>query len=211
MAVDSEIEALKADPRLFLEFLRGHSYPVYHRSNLFFRDLQFGLWRYLGRDQTRAPYAEIERLTAEVVAEFERRGILKRINRQSFELNMPEYLARVTLAEDRRRSTEPPKGKPAPATGPAETEPPAATDASEEEKRARNAAIRAEREAARARRTQPAPPPPAEAEATEAAAAGVAPATGDPDEDAARKAKIAELRARMAEARARREEGEHGG
>lgn len=87
-----DITTVKADPRRLLDFLRENRYAVYHRSNIFFRDFQYGLWRYLKRDQTKVPYADMENVAAEVIEAWERQGTIRRIDRQSFELNMPEYV-----------------------------------------------------------------------------------------------------------------------
>ena len=146
----SAIHIVKSEPKRFLDFLRQNRYEVYHRSNLFFRDIQYGLWRFLQENQSKVPYADMERLAKEVVDDWERKGMLKRINRQSFELNMPEYLTTVPAAEAAPAGTEPPKGKPAPASGPAATQPPAATD--DPEKEAKLAALQARMAAARTKR-----------------------------------------------------------
>jgi hypothetical protein len=149
---DSSLHIAKSEPKRFLDFLRRNRYEVYHRSNLFFRDLQYGLWRFLQESQSKVSYADMERLTKELVDDWEGKGMLKRINRQSFELNMPEYVVVVPTAEAGMKETEPPKGKPAPASGPAATEAPAATDdpdraAKLAELQARMAAAKAKREA----------------------------------------------------------------
>lgn len=152
---NTALHIVKSEPKRFLEFLRQNRYEVYHRSNLFFRDIQYGLWRYLQENQSKVSYADMERLAKEVVDEWERQGTLKRINRQSFELNMPEYLTVVPAAEAGKEETEPPKGKPAPASGPAANQPPAASDAAaadDPEKAARLAALQERMAAARAKR-----------------------------------------------------------
>lgn len=124
-----EVNAVKTDPRIFLDFLKANKYSVYHKSNIFFRDFQYGLWRYLKGSQSKIPYADMESVTLDVVTDWEKKGILKRVNRQSFELNMPEYAIVGATAEDGKVETEPPKGKPAPASGPAANQEPAATEA----------------------------------------------------------------------------------
>jgi hypothetical protein len=147
----SEIKAVKSDPRRLLQFMKDNRYGVYHKSNIFFRDFQYGLWRYLNRDQVKIPYAKMESLTKEVIDQWELMGILKRVNRQSFELNMPEFTAVSAAIEEGKTETEPPKGKPAPASGPAATQAPAATEV-DPEKAAKLAELQAKMAAAKAKR-----------------------------------------------------------
>lgn len=210
----SGINVVKSDPRRFLDFLKSNKYAVYHRSNIFFRDFQYGLWRFLKENQTKVSYADMERLAGDVVADWEGKGMLKRINRQSFELNMPEYsLGGVPTAEDGMTETAPSKGKPAPASGPAATQAPAATD--DPEKAAKLAELQAKMAAAKAKREGGDDPAPAAAAAPAPAAA--ASTTSVPSEvklhvppgtDADKAAKIAALQAKMAAAKAKREAGE---
>jgi hypothetical protein len=87
-----DISAVKTDPRRFLDFLRKNRYAVYHRSNLFLRDFQYGLWRYLKENRTKISYAEMEKVAREVIDAWEQQGTIRRIDHQSFELNMPEYV-----------------------------------------------------------------------------------------------------------------------
>jgi len=206
----SGISVVKSDPRRFLDFLKSNRYAVYHRSNIFFRDFQYGLWRFLKENQTKISYADMERLTADVVADWEEKGMLKRINRQSFELNMPEYSLAIPASQNGTSVTEPPKGKPVPASGPAAKQAPAATDDPEKaaklaELQAKMAAAKAKREASDDTAATPAaaaPPPPAAQPAADAPTLAIPPGT-DPE----KAAKIRELQARMAEARAKREAG----
>ncbi len=199
----TDVKGVKKDPTLLLDFLKSNKYAVYHRSNIFFRDFQYGLWRYLRENQTKVPYADMEKVTKDVIDAWESRGLLKRVNRQSFELNMPEYITIWPTAEDGKNETEPPKGKPAPASGPAATQPPAATEASDAEKEAKLAELKAKMAAAKAKTAAPEAPAPAVS-----SAAGPAPLTVPPGTDADKAAKIAELQAKMAAAKAKRETGE---
>lgn len=102
-----DISDITANPRPFFEFLRRQDYPVFHKSNLFFRDIQYGLWRFLGRDQVRLPYAQMEQAARQVVEELVRRGILKPIGQRNFELNMPEFVTVIPgLDQTRKRGVE---------------------------------------------------------------------------------------------------------
>ncbi|MDB5033731.1 MAG: hypothetical protein JWQ98_972 [Chlorobi bacterium] len=107
-----DVRTVKKDPKPFLDFMKSNRYEFYHKSNIFFRDFQYGLWRYLKESQTKVSYADMEKVTKEVIDAWENRGLVKRINRQTFELNMPEYYAGEFYVEPVQ---EAPKPKPAPA------------------------------------------------------------------------------------------------
>jgi hypothetical protein len=201
----TEIKAIKSNPTSFLEFMRANKYPVYHKSNLFFRDFQYGLWRYLKENQSKVPYADMEKVTNELVTDWEWRGLLKRVNRQSFELNMPEFT--TVPGQGTAGEPEAPKGKPAPASGPAATQAPAAQAAAADdpEKAAKLAELQAKMAAAKAKREADA------AGGAPAPAKAAAPAAGlqvPPGTDPEKAAKIKELQEKMAAAKAKRESGD---
>jgi hypothetical protein len=172
----SGVNYVKFYPERFFEYMRDNRYPVFHKSPVFLRDFQYGLWRFLQENQTKVPYADMERIAAEVIEEFTARGILKTINRQTFELNMPEFIAVAPSLP----APSAPKGKPAPASGPAAKEQPAATPVAGESAAAPAAA-------------------PAASSSAPVTAADVAQMT--PEQKAA---KLAEIQAKMAEAKAKR-------
>jgi|GEM_PF-778673 len=206
----SDVGSVKSDPKLFLDFLKEHRYAVYHKSNIFFRDFQFGLWRFLKENQTRVSYAEMERVAREVLDAWEHQGTIRKINRQSFELTMPEYLTvwpTAGFGGSVGTTPAPSKEKPAPsppsvapAARPESTTAAPATD--DGDKEAKIAAIRAKMAAAKAGREGAGAVP---ADATPPSAkADTAPATA-PVADADKGAKIAEPQAKMAAAKAKRE------
>ena len=107
-----------------LAFLKSR-FPLYHQSNVFFRDLQYGIRLFLERKGIRAGYAESEQIAHEFVSTLEREGVLTAVDRQSWALNYPEF---------RTPSSKPvPAARPA-APAPAVARPPAAKPASEPEK-----------------------------------------------------------------------------
>lgn len=206
----TEIKAIKSNPTSFLEFLRANRYPVYHKSNLFFRDFQYGLWRYLKENQSKVPYADMEKVANEVITDWEWRGLLKRVNRQSFELNMPEFATIPGVGTE--GEPEAPKGKPAPASGPAATQAPAATPVAPDdpEKAAKMAELQAKMAAAKAKREAEAGggAAPATAQAAPKTAAPAAELAIPPGTDPDKAAKIKELQEKMAAAKAKRESGD---
>jgi hypothetical protein len=93
-----------------LAFLKSR-FPLYHQSNVFFRDIQYGIQVFLERKGIRSGYPESEQIARSFAAMLEREGVFVPIDRQSWALNYPEFRT--------------PKSKPAPPAAP-KAAPPAA-------------------------------------------------------------------------------------
>jgi hypothetical protein len=75
----------------FLKFLKA-KLPLYHASNVFFRDLQYGVMSYVeDRMRKRLTYPTAEELARRVIAELEEKGILRRIDERTWTLNLPDF------------------------------------------------------------------------------------------------------------------------
>ena len=106
-----------------LAFLKSR-FPLYHQSNVFFRDIQYGIQLFLERKGIRVGYPESEQIANDFISTLEREGVLVAIDRQSWTLKYPEFRT--------------PPSKPAPAarpvsSAPAAARPPAAKPAPEQE------------------------------------------------------------------------------
>jgi len=74
-----------------LQFLKTQ-FPLYHLSNFFFRDLQFGIQQMLERKKGwKVGYKEAEQTAALFAEQLERLGIFKRIDQQSWVVNYPAF------------------------------------------------------------------------------------------------------------------------
>lgn len=78
------------DLPMFLAFLKA-KYHVYHASNVFFRDLHFGVIAFLEGKKIRMTYSSSEDLTREVIRALEASSILRKIDDRSWLLEYPEY------------------------------------------------------------------------------------------------------------------------
>ncbi len=94
-----------------LDYLRRRV-PMYHQSNLFFRDIQYGIQQLLGEHGDHVGYAEAEGRAVEFCAALERQGILVPIDSQTWTLNYPSF-----KTPERKKAPEPPKPAPKPAAG----------------------------------------------------------------------------------------------
>lgn len=74
----------------FLRFLKS-KFPVIHNSNLFFRDIHYGIMWYLQEHNLNGRYQVAEKAAKEVVKTFEQNGIFTKIDHQTWMLNYPEF------------------------------------------------------------------------------------------------------------------------
>ena len=98
-ALDNEKEVLT--------FLKSR-YPLYHMSNIFFRDIQYGIQTMFERKDIRLGYGESESIVRALTEKLEKEKILTPIDRQSWVLNYPEF---------RKPAVKPVAARPAPAAG----------------------------------------------------------------------------------------------
>lgn len=74
----------------FLEFLKTRYY-LYHASNVFFRDLHYGVMTFLDLHHEKHTYSESEKLTERVIASLVEQGILLKVANQAYLLNYPAF------------------------------------------------------------------------------------------------------------------------
>jgi len=76
----------------FLKFLKG-KFPLYHLSNVFFRDLHYGVMAYLEQSKLPAGYTSTEKVTQEVIAFLETKKVLRPMDGKTWLLDYPEFKA----------------------------------------------------------------------------------------------------------------------
>lgn len=81
----------------FLLFLKS-KFALFHLSNVFFRDIHYGVWEYLERQRVKLRYEEAEGVARDIVTVLEEKNILRRLNERTWLLNYPEFrLAPIKL------------------------------------------------------------------------------------------------------------------
>ncbi|MFN0157915.1 MAG: hypothetical protein ACKVRP_07570 [Bacteroidota bacterium] len=73
-----------------LKFLKDH-YPMYHLSNVFFRDIQYGVQTMLERRDMKVSYTDAETIARAFVQQLEKKKTLSPIDRQSWLLHYEEF------------------------------------------------------------------------------------------------------------------------
>jgi hypothetical protein len=90
MTMKHETEQILGHRPEFLKYLKS-KFTLIHMSNFFFRDFHFGIMAYLKEHGMKPSYAGAESIAVEVGEAFERDGVFKRVDHQSWLLNYPEF------------------------------------------------------------------------------------------------------------------------
>ncbi len=85
-----EIDNIIANETEFFKFLKS-KFTLIHMSNLFFRDFHYGVMLYLADHGMKLKYEKAEQVARAVAAAFEKKGLFKSIDHQSWLLNYPEF------------------------------------------------------------------------------------------------------------------------
>ena len=88
------LDAIKDDHKVFLQFLKA-KYPVFHNSNFFFRELQFGTLKYLEKKGIKVSNGQAEELAFELGKFLEKEGIFIRVSDIGWRVNYPEFVTTV--------------------------------------------------------------------------------------------------------------------
>jgi hypothetical protein len=80
----------------FLEFLKSQ-FPLFHKSNVFFRDLQYGVMEYFEKEKkTKVTYIEAEVITRKFTEFMETKNILRKLDSKTWMLNYPEFTKKAS-------------------------------------------------------------------------------------------------------------------
>ena len=86
------LNTLKNNDEILLKFLKA-KFPVFHNSNFFFRDLQYGIRSFLEKKDIYVTYKVSEDLANDIAEHFTDKGIFLRVNNQGWKINYPEFTA----------------------------------------------------------------------------------------------------------------------
>jgi hypothetical protein len=90
MITMKQLDYILANETETLGFLKSR-YPLYHLSNVFFRDVQYGIQTMLDGKNMSVGYADAEKIARAFVAHLEKKKTLNPIDQQSWVLNYPEF------------------------------------------------------------------------------------------------------------------------
>lgn len=78
------------DINILLEFLRA-KFPLFHNSNFFLRDLQFGIKSFFEKKDIKLSYSESENLALQIAEYLKNEGIFVETNSNTWKVNYPEF------------------------------------------------------------------------------------------------------------------------
>ncbi len=85
-----ESELVRQNYKEVLVFLKQR-YPLFHLSNVFFRDLHYGIREYLDQKGMKMGYSAGEKVTREFIDELEGQKILVPVDSQTWTLHYPDF------------------------------------------------------------------------------------------------------------------------
>lgn len=85
-----ENEVVRQNRKEVLQFLKER-YPLFHLSNVFFRDIQYGVREYLEGKGITMGYSAAEEVAREFIKELEGEKILVPVDRQTWTLHYPDF------------------------------------------------------------------------------------------------------------------------
>ncbi|HPI37300.1 MAG TPA: hypothetical protein PK397_05075 [Ignavibacteriaceae bacterium] len=98
MKSSTKLELLKRDYKIFLSYFKAN-YPVFHNSNVFFRDLQYAIRRFLESKGFETNYNEATKLAVSFAELMELEGVFVKTSKIGWKLNYPAFLTGSPLAE----------------------------------------------------------------------------------------------------------------
>lgn len=89
--ISQQFELLKTDYPVFLNFLKA-KFPLFHNSNFFYRDLQYGIRKFFEKKGIKLSYPDSEILTKEFSKFLEEKEIFINVNSNGWKINYPEFV-----------------------------------------------------------------------------------------------------------------------
>ena len=84
------LELLNKNEEILLNFFRA-KFPIFHNSNFFFRDLQYGIKNFLEKKDIFVSYQQADELAKEIAKNFESKQIFTKINDKAWTIKYPGF------------------------------------------------------------------------------------------------------------------------
>jgi hypothetical protein len=88
--LSKHLELIKLKEESFLAFLKA-KFPMFHNSNFFYRDFQYGIRSFMEKKDIIIDYAEADRLAQTLSKYFEDKSIFIKVNNTGWKLNYPAF------------------------------------------------------------------------------------------------------------------------
>lgn len=87
----NNLQLLKSNDEELLNYLKA-KFPVFHNSNFFFRDLQYGIESFLEKKEIKVSYQTAEKLAEDMAKHYEEKKLFVKINPHTWKVNKPEFV-----------------------------------------------------------------------------------------------------------------------
>jgi len=88
---ETNLQLLKNNDEELLNYLKA-KFPMFHNSNFFFRDFQYGIRSFLEKKEIKASYQMAEKLAEEMANYYEAKELFVKINHQTWKINKHEFV-----------------------------------------------------------------------------------------------------------------------
>ena len=99
-STESHMRSFVGKKKELFDFMRANDFPVYHASNIFYRDVQYAIRDYVrvheGKDVGRR---ESDTLASDFVNDLVTKGVMKPFSRNTWILNDTDYLLPSTAGD----------------------------------------------------------------------------------------------------------------
>ncbi len=100
----NEISMIGKEQELFV-FMKSSGYPIFHQSNLFLRDVEYGIRDYCRVKQKKDIGArESIRLSTEFMKDLEARKVIQPLSHNTWLLNMPQFLNKPKDVKEKKEA-----------------------------------------------------------------------------------------------------------
>lgn len=86
MDKNSEVEFLKENVSLFISYMK-EKYVFINNSNIFLRDIQYGIKSIFEKRNRKLGYSELEKISAAFITFLEGKGILDKLSHNTWKVN----------------------------------------------------------------------------------------------------------------------------
>lgn len=86
MSKNTEFDYLKENLDTFLNYMK-EKYPLFNNSNIFLRDLQYGVKHFFELKDVKLSYGKVENITEQLIKYLENNGTLVNVFKNTWKLN----------------------------------------------------------------------------------------------------------------------------
>lgn len=89
--INSLVKSIESDQMQLMKYLKSR-YPLFHNSNFFQKDFQYGIRRFLESKNIELSETEAQQLAANLSHSLEAQGIFIKTNSLGWKINYPEFI-----------------------------------------------------------------------------------------------------------------------